>query len=140
MSDGPQLTDFMGIWSIERRIDDRHGGTWMQFSGQADFNHSGEGLAYVEHGRLTMPGQPEMLAERRFFWRAEPHGIAVIFDDGRPFHVIETGLHPAARHDCAPDVYQVHYDFAAWPEWRAVWDVTGPRKAYRMVSAYRRTG
>ena len=43
-----------------------------------------------------------------------------------------------AEHWCDPDMYRVGYDFSAWPEFAATWEVAGPKKAYRMVSRYRR--
>ena len=33
-------------------------------------------------------------------------------------------------------LYRVRYDFSDWPDWRTIWHVTGPRKAYEMVSHY----
>lgn len=137
MKIGPELTDFLGLWSLERRIDDRLSDTAPRFEGTAEFTPDGTGLSYVESGLLLVPGQASLQAERRYFWRSEGIGIAVVFDDGRPFHVIEPGLTPQAHHDCAPDVYTVRYDFTAWPEWSAEWQVKGPRKDYGMVSLFR---
>jgi hypothetical protein len=60
---------------------------------------------------------------------------AVEHGDGRPFHDFDPA-DPVARHLCGADDYAVRYDFADWPCWRAEWTVRGPRKDYRMVSAY----
>ncbi|MCE8467683.1 DUF6314 family protein, partial [Rhodovulum sulfidophilum] len=57
--------------------------------------------------------------------------------DGRFFHLIAPGARPEARHDCAPDLYRVRYDFSAWPCWSSFWEVRGPRKNYAMESSYR---
>ncbi len=138
MSIGPQLSDFLGKWSLRRDIDDRAAGARLRFAGIAEFTPRGQGLAYAERGLLEVPGQPPMQAERHYFWRAEPPGIAVTFADGTPFHAIAPELRPEARHECGADSYAVRYDFSRWPDWRAVWRVTGPRKAYVMISRYRR--
>jgi hypothetical protein len=47
---------------------------------------------------------------------------------------------PGAAHECAPDQYRVGYDFRAWPRWMANWRVRGPRKHYRIVSTFTRSG
>ena len=63
----------------------------------------------------------------------------VAFHDGRPFHRFAAGESGAGTdHLCGADLYRVAYDWSAWPDWRAVWEVTGPRKDYRMESRYRR--
>ena len=41
---------------------------------------------------------------------------------------------PRTVHLCAPDRYEVAYDFTAWPHWSATWTVEGPRKDYVMTS------
>jgi hypothetical protein len=65
----------------------------------------------------------------------------VRFDDGRYFHRFAPAtLRPEATHHCGDDRYHVRYEFGDWPEWRCTWEVTGPRKTYRLVSAYRPAG
>ncbi|SER97233.1 hypothetical protein SAMN04490244_104220 [Tranquillimonas rosea] len=133
----PGLADFAGRWRLTRRIEDRAAGTVATFAGRADFTPDGAGLRYDEWGTLSMPGRAPMRAERRYLWRADPQGIAVLFADGRPFHVFDPAGAATARHPCDPDIYDVRYDFAAWPAWQAVWHVTGPRKDYTLTSLYR---
>ena len=80
-----------------------------------------------------------MEASRRFIWEEAAGGIAVRFEDGAAFHVIDQSRSmPDANHHCDPDMYHVSYDFSRWPDWRAVWRVVGPKKDYRMSSEYRR--
>ena len=126
------LADFEGRWRVERSIRQTDG-VEGRFEGEAVFAPDGAGaLAYHEDGVLTMPGAAPMRATRAYRW---VEGLEVFFDDGRPFHTVPaTG--GAATHLCPPDIYRVSYDFSRWPDWTATWDVTGPRKAYRMVSAY----
>ncbi|WP_127900480.1 DUF6314 family protein [Solirhodobacter olei] len=136
----PALRDFAGRWQLTRCILDRRAGAEGRFEGTATLTPGGAGLAYAETGLLTLGTAPPMTAERRYFWAEAPGGlIAVRFADGRPFHGFDpaTGT-PAASHWCDPDDYRVAYDLTRWPEWQATWDVTGPRKDYRMESFYRR--
>lgn len=131
-------TDFRGTWQLNRRITDRAAGAEMSLSGVAEFTPAGAGrLAYAEEGELVMPGGHVLRAERRYTWVFGPGGVAVLFDDGRPFHdFVPEGAGTGTPHPCGEDLYRVAYDFAAWPVWRATWEVSGPRKSYRSESRY----
>lgn len=135
----PDLTDFEGHWQLTREIE-QPGAPLARFDGVACFVAEGAGLAYREEGRLAMPGQAPVRAGRRYLWRAGGGGvIEVAFHDGGPFHRIDMAAPtPSDRHHCGRDVYDVAYDFAAWPVWAVRWRVTGPRKDYRIRSVYRR--
>lgn len=136
----PGLGDFAGVWRLDRRIDDRRAGVTGRFAGQAELTPAGAGLAYVERGLLVLGTAAPMTAERRYLWAPGEGGrIAVSFADGRAFHSFDPGAGTAeAAHWCDPDAYRVSYDFTGWPVWRAVWEVRGPRKDYRMESLFRR--
>jgi len=129
------LADFEGRWQLSRRIEDHRAGVTGRLEGEAVFEPGQGGLILTETGRLRYGAGAPMQAERRYLWRAEAGGIAVFFEDGRPFHRFSPAA-PEARHDCPPDLYRVRYDFSVWPAWRAVWHVTGPRKDYGMISTY----
>lgn len=130
----PDLADFEGLWLLKRDVI-HEGAPPARFEGEARVIREGEAWAYREAGVLHMDGHAPMQAERAYAWRARPEGgIDVFFDDGRYFHSI-TGA-GQAEHWCAPDMYEVIYDFAAWPDWTATWWVRGPKKAYRMESRY----
>lgn len=133
----PTLTDFLGEWRIARRIVHIAGGG-ARFSGRATFAPAGTGLICFETGEMRLTGQVPIRAERRSLWRPGPGGaIEVRFADGRAFHHFDPAeAVPRARHDCAPDVYEVAYDFTRWPAWSARWRVRGPRKDYALVSRY----
>jgi hypothetical protein len=79
-----------------------------------------------------------MAASRDYLWREGSGGIAVLYGDGRPFHVIGPGKVVQALHECPPDRYEVTYNFTRWPEWRMIWKVAGPRKDYVSISDFRR--
>jgi len=125
-----QLADFEGHWALSRQIVPAVGPE-ARFEGTAVWTPEG---AYAEEGLLHVQGQTPMRAERRYVWDAE---LNVYFEDGRFFHRVpaeggETG------HWCAPDQYDVCYDFADWPRFEARWKVFGPRKNYEMISHYSR--
>lgn len=132
------LTEFEGRWQIARRIGDARSGGTGRFEGEAVFAPDAEGLRYTETGVLKLDGQAEFMARRVYLWRADSAGVAVSFEDGRPFHCFEFAPHPEASHWCDPDTYAVRYDFANWPDWSARWAVSGPRKSYVMTSLYSR--
>ena len=129
-----KLSDFAGDWVIDRAIIHADGSK-ARFAGKAVFhdNRSGE-LDYIEDGILTLPNGQSMRATRSYRWEAD---LSVFFDDGRPFHQVPASG-GTAIHLCAPDTYRVTYEFENWPSWRAVWDVSGPNKEYRMTSTYTR--
>jgi hypothetical protein len=145
---GAALLDRLaGHWALVREIEDRRAGSRGRFEGVAEFApEAGPGagpgageLGYRERGALHLPGQPAFVAERRYLWRADGDRVIVAFDDGRPFHAFDARQRrPGAGHDCPPDRYDVAYDFAEWPEWRALWTVRGPRKDYLLRGLYRR--
>lgn len=130
-----ELWDFEGVWQVARSIDDARSGQQGGFDGTARFERDGEGLHYLEQGVMELGGT-KFQAERRYLWRTDDAGIAVFFDDGRPFHTINDTS--TAAHWCDPDQYDVTYDFDSWPVWTAQWRVQGPRKDYVMVTTYRR--
>jgi hypothetical protein len=127
------LADFAGQWRLDKRIVPAEGPE-ARFEGVAEFVEVAEGLAYAERGRLWVGTGAPMEAERRYVWRP---GLDVYFDDGRFFHRV-----PArggrAHHHCPPDDYVVEYVFDNWPEFTALWRVTGSRKDYEMTARYRR--
>jgi hypothetical protein len=135
-----RLQSFAGKWEIDRTIEDVRAGRTGRFAGRARFTPKAEGLHYREEGTLMLEGAPPMTATRDYAWRDGGGGmIEVRFGDGRYFHrFLPEEIAPADVHDCPPDTYRVRYDFGRWPEWRAEWRVTGPRKDYGMVSHYRR--
>ena len=135
MNFGPYLNDFMGKWSVDRLLFDRHSGLEVHFIGHAVFTAGEKGLVYHETGRLSYGPGPAMTATRGYLWRAQDGRIIVDHADGRPFHSFDPAA-PEADHWCDPDSYKVRYSFAEWPLWRAQWVVTGPRKDYTMTSLY----
>ncbi len=132
---GPE--DFIGAWTVARRIDDRLAGAG-RFDGTAVFAPVPGGLSYAERG-ILQTGAGAFEARRGYLWQFGAEGVAVLFEDGRPFHrFTPAGRAAGSDHPCGADLYRVEYDFARWPEWSAVWQVSGPRKDYRMHTTFAR--
>lgn len=133
---GPaSLWAFAGTWTLTRRI--AHGdGRTDRLSGTCTFMRSGPRLLQDETGVLeTADGR--FNATRRYVWGEAPGRLEIRFADMRPFHSFPLGVtRPETVHLCDPDRYHVAYDFGAWPVWRTVWTVEGPRKDYVMDSTF----
>ena len=128
---------FLGDWQLAREIDDHLTGDSGSLAGLARITAMPDGFLYREDGQLSLPGRPPFTATRSYLWQANGAGrIDVFFDDGRPFHSFALTRGAQAAHFCDPDTYLVEYDFSRWPRWKTTWDVTGPRKGYRMISRY----
>ncbi|RME14657.1 MAG: trigger factor [Alphaproteobacteria bacterium] len=135
----PHLFEFEGRWRIARRIEDHWMGRTGLFEGVARFHPDGAGLVLDEVGELRLPQEVPMVARRRYLWREEGDALAVLYEDGSPFHRIAHGAPVVqAWHGCDPDDYEVTYNFTRWPAWRMVWRVRGPRKDYTSISDFTR--
>ncbi len=137
-----RLEAFVGLWRLERSIEDIRGGRSGELRGTAQFSLAPGGLAYSEEGMLRLGDAAPVRATRAYLWRDGGAGtIELRFEDGRMFHRFYADEpQPVAVHECPPDRYRVRYDFGRWPRWRADWRVRGPRKDYAMVSAYAPAG
>lgn len=137
------LHAFAGRWSLSRLVEDRREGAATRVEGTVTLAPHGAGLVWDEAGTMRRPDGAVLVVGRRYLWRQRPDGgIAVLFDDGRPFHDFHPGRADAGEtvHLCAPDRYAVRYAFELPQRWRAVWRVTGPRKDYVSTTEYLRLG
>jgi hypothetical protein len=85
------LADLEGRWTLDRRIDDRRAGLTGRLTGTCVWRPDGQGLVQHETGILHYGDAAPIRAERRYLWRADSEGLAVFFEDGRPFHRIGPG-------------------------------------------------
>lgn len=133
-----RLADFLGAWTLRRRVTGADGGLVATFAGWAELRGDQDRAAWTEAGRLRPSGGAGLDAMRRYIWSTGPGGtIGVAFADGRPFHGFQPAEETAAaRHHCPPDVYDVTYDFSAWPLWRTTWAVDGPRKRWTIETRH----
>jgi hypothetical protein len=129
------LDDFLGCWSLRRRIADFRTGETGRLAGHVRFHVGGGGAVQREKGELRLPGRAPMTATRTYLWSQRPGRLVVRFADGGAFHDFDPREQmPEATHPCGDDLYRVRYDFRRWPRWRSVWRVTGPRKDLVIVS------
>lgn len=132
-----EIAGFAGPWQLSKEITDKRGPD-ARFSGEARITQALGGFIYTEAGTLRFGTGASVQAERKYLWSPSDGGIAVAFDDGRPFHHLpfQGGL---AEHFCDPDHYWVSYNFGGWPlHWTTHWTVSGPRKDYQMTCQFRR--
>ena len=131
------LAALEGRWRLVRRIANADGSVAL-LDGTAVFRRAGLRLVQEEDGWLRLSGGgPPLRATRRYLWTTEKGRLEVLFEDNRPFHTVPLGVgRPETVYLCDPDRYAVAYDFEAWPAWRSVWRVEGPRKDYVMTSDY----
>lgn len=129
---------FAGVWQLQRQIDDRYGRQQGGFDGRAVFHDAGVGhLRYVEEGTIKFGAGPAFTAHRHYQWHFGDGIVEVRFADGGAFHhFVPEGVVAGTDHPCGQDHYKVQYDFRRWPDWQAVWTVTGPRKDYTSTSHY----
>ena len=132
--------DFLGVWQLNRHIDDRHGHQQGLFQGRAIFHENGpDQLDYIEEGQIQFGSGPVLTANRRYQWHFMDTHIEVRFENGDAFHsFVAAGQADGTEHPCGDDHYTVRYDFKNWPQWQATWQVTGPRKDYTSITQYRR--
>jgi hypothetical protein len=131
------LKDFVGRWSITRTIDDSLTRSTAGFEGQCIFTPRNDDVEYAETGMLYPSPGRGLVATRKYLWHQDVDFVVIRFDDGRPFHRFNCRIDaPGDTHLCGRDTYRVAYDFSEWPVWSSIWQVTGPRKNYTMVSEY----
>lgn len=133
------LAELAGRWRLSREITDARAGLTGHLDGTCDWLPDGAGLRQVEQGVLHYGTAPPMQAARVYLWRAVPGGLAVFFEDGRPFHHLCAGR-MTDRHWCDPDLYDVTYDLARWPDWTQAWRISGPRKDLHIVNRFQPLG
>lgn len=129
------LADLEGTWRLTRQIADQRAGLTGRLEGTCRWLRDGAGLRQEETGLLHYGTAPPMQSARVYLWRQEADGLAVFFEDGRPFHRLVPGR-LSDRHLCDSDTYDVTYDLSRWPDWTQVWRVTGPRKDARITSRF----
>lgn len=138
-----RLSDFLGDWTINRRVRDDLSGLTYRFLGSLNVSWQDESkqsdVEVVETGVITFE-HSTLNANRRSRWRQHGESIDVYYDTGLHFHDFHTREETCdVRHECGDDVYLGRYCFRNWPEWRLNWRVNGPKKGYRMVSVYRKS-
>ena len=127
---------FIGEWQMVRIIEDVGHGVIGEVWGEASFTPDGAGLACRERGVLRFGGE-DTLSARDSLWRFGADGrIEVRYADGRPFHHFLTD-EPIALMIEGEAQYRIEYDFGV-DSWLSIWEMSEPRRNYRMTTRYRR--
>jgi hypothetical protein len=150
MSGRPSAVLFDGLagrWTIDRVFE----GQDATLRGTASLRPDGlDALVYEESGRLTLSDGRVLQAARSYRYRFAAGAIAIDFGDGpdkgRLFVKLDFGSLIGERaegsdiHYCGADVYRVRYRLNLPAAFETDIAVSGPNKAYRAVSRYRRLG
>ena len=144
MIEGPDLLrSLSGAWQLNRDIK----GAGAQLRGEAIFEPEADGaFAYRECGTLRLRDGRELSSHRRYTYRPSERGFTVAFADGLSigsdfvrltFEALDgERLIADDVHHCGDDIYEVRYVLALPSAFETIIDVTGPAKAYRLISSY----
>lgn len=137
------LRSLSGAWQLDREIR----GAGAQLHGKATFEPGPGGIfAYRECGTLRLRDGRELSSHRRYTYRPSERGFTVGFADGptigndfvRLTFDVSDGERLVADdvHHCGDDLYEVRYALALPSAFETIIDVTGPAKAYSLISSY----
>ena len=128
-----------GRWQIARRIHDTRQDLIGRLTGRGEFAPTPKGLVYDEAGLLRFGGYQGEAARRYLFAFERPTAASVRHADGSLFHLLDLSSgKDEIRHQCAEDHYRGRYRVLRQDAFAVTWDVTGPRKHYRMATFYKR--
>jgi hypothetical protein len=142
--EGPGLLQSLsGAWQLDRDIK----AAGAQLRGEAIFEPEPDGaFGYRECGTLRLRDGRELSSHRRYTYRPSERGFTVAFADGPAigsdfvrliFDALDgERLVADDVHHCGDDIYEVRYVLALPSAFETVIDVTGPAKAYRLISSY----
>ena len=128
------LPDLVGRWRISRRII----GENARFKGEAVIAPHNGVLRYAENGILKQADTTNE-AYRNYIYDVDGDTLRISHPDGAQFIVLsfENGQ-ARASHQCGQDRYDAFFRFESDGRLTMVYDVRGPRKAFRVVSVFKR--
>jgi hypothetical protein len=128
-----------GPWRITRRIHDVRQHLTGRLTGSATFAPAPQGLMYGEAGLLRFGAYQGEAARRYLFAFDRAGATSVHYADGSLFHPLNLSVgKDDIRHHCGEDHYRGRYRVLNANAFAVSWDVTGPRKRYRMATLYTR--
>jgi hypothetical protein len=128
-----------GRWRIARRISDARLGLAGRLAGWADFVPSDDGLIHDEEGDLRFGAYQGPVTRRYHLVIDAPSAGMVRHADGSLFHALDLGSGRAdILHRCGEDHYRGRYRVLDQDRFTVSWQVTGPRKQYRLATLHRR--
>jgi hypothetical protein len=127
-----------GEWRLFRRIRDLRTGLHGRLEGRASVTAAASELRLEESGRLVF-GSHVSDASQHYRIVLGDGGAQVFRADGSHFHDLDLSS-GAARilHHCSDDIYRGRYRVTGEDHFVVAWRVAGPRKHYRMATAYAR--
>lgn len=129
----------MGPWRIARRIGDARQGIVGRLTGQVIFTPSADGLIQDEEGSLQFGGYLGPATRRYHLVIDGPSSGMVHHADGSLFHALDLAPGRAdILHRCGEDIYRGRYRVLDENRFAVSWQVTGPRKQYRLATLHRR--
>lgn len=136
----PPLLDLAGRWTIRRTIPG-HG----RFDGEAvATRRSDDRFGWRETGVMRLVNGTRSEAHRGLVFAQGPGWLEIWYADGpnagTRMHRFDLAVGPRAWHvhSCAPDTYAASLRISGPGIFQLGYTVTGPRKAYRMSTLYRR--
>jgi hypothetical protein len=127
-----------GQWRLSRRIHDLRLGLRGRLEGRASVTAAATDLRLEESGRLVF-GSHGCDASQHYRIVLDDAGAQVFRADGSHFHDLDLSSGWAGiLHRCGDDLYRGRYRVLDDDRYCVIWRVTGPRKNYRMATAYAR--
>jgi Family of unknown function (DUF6314) len=125
----------LGSWNMSRRMRDFRLGISGWFEGHANVCVQSGDLILQETGRLRFGAHEADAGQRYVLTLDQPHVARVKRADGSLFHELDLSSGSAnILHRCGDDIYRGRYRVLHGDCFFVVWQVTGPRKDYRMVT------
>ena len=136
----PDLQAFLaGRWRIVRRISDARAKMTGRLTGWAVFTPSAEGLIHDEAGDLGFGAYRGSVTRTYHLAIESPSTGMVHHADGSLFHALDlTSGMADILHRCGEDAYRGRYRVLGESRFTVSWQVTGPRKQYRLATSHRR--
>ena len=130
-----------GQWRIVRRIGDARLGIVGRLTGYATFTQAPDGLIHDETGDLQF-GAYRGPATRRYRLAIDQLSAGDMHHaDGSLFHRLDLASGRAEiLHQCGGDQYRGRYRVLHDGCFAVTWQVTGPRKQYRLATLHTRLG
>jgi len=126
-----------GRWRIVRRISDARAGMAGRLTGWAAFTPSANGLIHDETGDLRFGAYLGPATRTYHLVIDRPSEGVVHHADGSLFHVFDLASGRAdILHRCGDDHYRGRYRVLDENRFTVSWQVTGPRKHYRLATLH----
>lgn len=97
-----------------------------------------ESRLYHERGRYWLQGTEVTFTQDYLYFFEDSDACRVLFPNGRFFYKL-THQPTVLFHLCGADRYDGFFKAHSHSHWELSWTVTGPRKAYSLMTHYKRT-